>query len=383
MDEELDIQLRYVGRRFEGAKLPLEILVDLPAFRDLLVAYAKQLWKDKHADRQRVPKGFEQSLNFDLVQIREGSAIPKLSWDRDSAQHLLPGFANELHGVVTGAFNEVVALVAKAANDEFPKALSPEHVRALNRFGSALRDDERIEFLNTDDGHGNVIYLDSARRKSIITKVRETYLSRYEGVGTLVGIYAPVDGEGRPSIRVHTADYGEIELRVDVDRVQTEFDGWNGSPVQFEVELELDNADRFRGVVEVHSVGLVDDQIAVDLARLNARLDELSELADNWDGEGAIAISGDAVATARAFLGKRAGFSGLYRIFPNGEGGVLFEFVVDGWDLSVDIGSDGSLELFGIEVEGKGELAPTRFDGVSAAFIEAFDRVSTRTWQTN
>lgn len=372
MIEDLDIQLRYVGARFEGAKLPLDVLGDLPAFRDLVVAYAKQIWRDLNTDRQRVPKGFEQSLIFDLTAIEDGSAIPKLSWDRAAAQRQLPGFASELEQIVSGAIIDVLGLVTDAANDTFPKALSAEHVRALNRFGSSLRDDERIEFVGSKDRNGNVVYLDSARRKKLITKVRETYVSRHEGTGSLVGVYASAD-QPTGYVTVQTHSYGEIKLPVDCERARSEFDGNIGAKVQFEIEVELDNADAFRNVVELHALTLIDEQIAADLERCRSRLKELAGLVDGWDDEGSKAVDARARAAAEKFLLKRPYLSRRYRIYPTKLGGLLFEFIENGWDLSVEFSPAGSVEFFGFEEDGDGELLPMEFDSMCEEFIEKFD----------
>ena len=54
------------------------MLPDLPAFRDLLFAYAKEVWRGYNTERQRVPKGFDKCLSFDLIAIEDGSAKPKV-----------------------------------------------------------------------------------------------------------------------------------------------------------------------------------------------------------------------------------------------------------------------------------------------------------------
>ncbi|ASL73023.1 hypothetical protein G7939_02310 [Ralstonia solanacearum] len=373
MPQDLDIQLRYVGARFEGAKLPLDVLADLPAFRDLVVAYAKQRWRDLNADRQRVPKGFEQSLIFDLVAIKDGSAIPALSWDRNAAQERLPGFADELQLIVHEAIGQVVSLVTDAANGIYPKALSAEHVRALNRFGSSLRDDERIEFLGSSDKNGNVVYLDSARRKNLITKVRETYVSRYEGTGIVVGVYAAPD-EPRGQVTVRTQTYGEVTFNVDHELAKAEFATNIGAQVQFEIEVELDNADNFCSVVELYGLTVIDDRLAVDVERCRSRLQALAELRDGWDGEDSKAVSLEARQAAEALLAKRPLLSSQYKIFPTRAGGLLFEFIENGWDLSVEFALDGAIEFFGFQEDGDTELLPLCFSEVNAEFIELFDK---------
>ena len=78
-DERKSFSLRYVGRRFANARLPLDVLSDLPALRDLIAAIAKQEFRRQNPDRQRVPQGFDKAISFALIEIEEGSAVPKLS----------------------------------------------------------------------------------------------------------------------------------------------------------------------------------------------------------------------------------------------------------------------------------------------------------------
>jgi hypothetical protein len=369
---ELGIRLRYVGRRFDRARLPLEVLADLPAFRDLLVAYAKQEWRKVNSGRQRVPKGFDKSLSFDLTAIEDGSAVPQLQWDRVAAQSYLPGFASELEEIVDLSFSNVVRLIDDAGRGKFPKVLASEHVRALNKFGSTLRDDERIEFLGRQGRDGNVVYLDGARRKSLITKVRETYESRFEGTGTLVGIFANDDPQGY--IEVNTDCHGLIKIPLDRERVVTDFDGNIRSLVQFDLQIELDNADKFRSLVEVHALVLIDERIEADLDRCKNRLNDIKNLNDGWDDDGGRAINPSAVDSASSFLVRRPHFCSAYRIFPTAVGGVLFEFESNGWDLSLEFAPGGSVEFFGIEIDGDGELQPASFHSVGDDLIAEFDR---------
>lgn len=366
------IRLRYVGKRFDGARLPLDVLADLPAFRDLLVAFARQEWRTVNSGRQRVPKGFDKSLTFDLADIEDGSAIPKLRWDRESAQTYLPGFADELEGIVEASLLNIVNLFDDAANDQYPKALSSEHVRALNKFGASLRDDERIEFIGRQGKKGEVVYLNSLRRKNLITKVRETYESRFEGSGTLVGVFAHADSQSY--IEINTVLHGVIRIHLDRESVLTEFDGNIGSPIQFDLKIELDNNDVYRSIVEVHDVVLIDERIAADLDRCKRRIAEIQVLPDGWDDKTGKSIDALAVNSISRFLVRRPHFCADYKIFPTSMGGVLLEFEVNGWDLSLEFLSGGSVEIFGIEIDGDGELQPTLFEGVETDLIAVFDK---------
>jgi hypothetical protein len=131
MTERRSFLLRYVGARFEGHRLPLDVLPDLSAFRDLLVSYVKTEWRVAHAERERLPKGFEKSIAFDLVGIEDGSAVPQLEWDRDTAQLLLPDFKDELEMLVDKAYAKVLGLIDGASSAVGTVELTSENIRAL------------------------------------------------------------------------------------------------------------------------------------------------------------------------------------------------------------------------------------------------------------
>jgi hypothetical protein len=374
--QDASLRIKYVGERFNGGRLPLDVLADLPALRDLLIAYAKEQWRAGNSDRSRVPKGFEQSLSFDLTAIEDGSAIPQLTWDQASAQKSLPGFTAEIQDVIESSFSKIIHLIDRAAHQDFPKALGSEYVRALNKLGSSLRDGEKIEFLGKTGREGNVVYLDPTRRKQLITKVRETYEARFEGTGQLLGNFVNDPKTGR--IDIATTEHGVIAVPIEKDRVIDEFDGCIGSTVQFDLVIELDNLDKFQNVAFVHAIGLIDEGIAGDFERCKNRLDELAKLNDDWDGEGAIAIRDSVIEAAKKLLAARPHLCSKYKIFPTAVGGILLEFEYGTWDISVEFDADAGIEIFGIEIDGAGEFQTNRFPAMNQEFLNEFDRIVVR-----
>lgn len=369
-DDETTFRLRYVGARFANARLPVDVLSDFAAFRDLLVAFAKSEWKSRNQDRQRLPKGFDKSLSIDLTGVEDGSAIPLLNWNKANAQRNLPGFADELELIVESSFNNIIQLIDGAGNGRFPRVLPSEYVRALNKLGSGLRDGERIEFAGTKGLDGKVVYLNLARRKDIITGVSETYQARFDECGILRGAYAD---ESVGHIDVETTAYGVIEVLLDRDRVMEEFDGNIGQSLQFDLQIELDNKDHFRRVIEVFDIAVFDADVSADLERCRTRLAELRQLESGWhDGEG-VALKSAAIEAAEKLIAKRWGLAGAYRIFPTEEGGVLIEFEHNGWDFSLEFSPAGSVEMFGVEIDGLGEKEPQSFRQLDDDFFNKFD----------
>lgn len=366
-DQPTIFSLHYKGHRFRNARLPVEVLADLPAFRDLLVSYAKDEWRRRHTDRERVPKGFDKSLAFDLITIEDGSAIPKLEWNRQSAQVNLPGFADEIEEIVEAAYGDVVALIEGQSGRV--SALSSEKVRALNRFGAGLRDNEKIEI--PDRVSGKVVSLDAYRRKQLITGARETYQTRFEGFGQLIGTHIKNGYEAVVTVR--TTEHGDIIVPVDPLQIREEFDGSLEQDVQFELLVELDSQDHFRRVADVFDIAVVDNELSAALAKCRERLGEIRALDAGWhDGTG-LQITDSALKAAESFFVKRTAYCTAFRIFPTEAGGVLIDLESGGWDYSIEFNAAGEVEIYGVEVDGSGELEPKEFEFVDEDFLSAFD----------
>ncbi len=359
--------------------MPLDVLPDLPAFRDLLVAYVKEGWREAHTDRERLPKGFVRGLTFDLVGIGEGSAVPAIRWDSDNAQLQLPEFRDEMEELVSQAFLKAVQLVDGAASNASSESLNPEEIRALNRFGSGLQPGERIEFVDQNDVSGKVIYLDAYRRKRLLTRGRNSYEVRFDSVGKLLGSKvdeADVNGQ----IEVSTSEHGPLQISISAERVKAEFDGKIGADVQFRLMIDLDEGDRFQRVADVLEIDLIDAKVVADLERCRSRIDALRSLSDGWhDGVGR-APTEESISSAHRLLARNPGLAANYRIFPTEDGGLLFEFAHGDWDYTIEVRPCGRLEIYGVESSGIGEMETDVLDVNSAEFRAKFDEVAGGRW---
>lgn len=372
MDDDLkSFALRYVGRRFSNARLPVEVLSDLPALRDLIAALAKQEFRQMNPDRQRVPQGFDKAISFALTHIEDGSAVPILSLESDIAQQSLPNIGGRMEGIVERAFDRAAKMYDDAAHEIFPQALPLDAIRALSKLGANIQDEERIEFQGTKGTDGKVISLDSYRRKLLLTRVRETYTKEFDGVGKLTGIDTTHN-----SIQVETERFGEIRLPLDgVSMPAGQFDGNLFTFVEFSISIALDAHDDFRGVEEVYSVDLVRpyDEAVMRCVR---RLQDLSKIEKGWlgesQGEQVVHLAG---LRATQLVFTRADLAELFRIYPTEEGGISVEFDKKGWSFAVEILPDGSLEIDGSSDEGDIFEAQS-FSEFSEDFFRAFDQMT-------
>jgi hypothetical protein len=364
--------LHYHGVRFAKNRIPVEVLPDLPAFRELLLSYAKDEWKSRHPERKKLPKNFDKELSLSLFDIVDGSAVPKLEWLRSNVQSEMFDPRDEIDQSIEAAYSNVIVLFEGNHGDAAP--LDAEKLRALNRFGAGLREHERIEF-TARDGSGKVVAFDMHRRKKLITQGRDTYQSRFEGTGELVGTNSPSDTNAQCSIQVQTSDHGTISIPVDRFQLYEEFAEALNTEVQFELLVELDSNDKLRNIVDVYDVITVEDVSGL-VSKAKERLEDIGNLLDGWhNGEGK-AIGRPALTKALDFLVATRAENVEFAIFPTESGGVLVDFSSFGWEYSIEFDIDGKPEMYGIEAEGSLEMEPTPFHNVDALLEEFRQRLA-------
>lgn len=370
-EEKTTLSLRYVGRRFNGARLPLDVLNDLPALRDLVASLAKHEFRQNNPDRKRVPQGFDRAISFSLVDITEGSAVPVIALDYEVAQQSLPKIGDGMSDVVAKAFEQIARIYDDADQDKFPQALPLDAIRALSKLGSGIQEGERIEFVGTHSAGGEVASLDVFRRKKLLTRVRETYTTEFEDVGLLTGLDA-----SRNAVQIHTEKYGEMWLPLDGTAMPAEqFAGAIKNLVEFSISVELDANDVFQSVDAVHSVDLIRpyEKAVVNCV---SRLQELSKVERGWlgddQGEQLVHLAG---MRATQLVFARADLAELFRIYPTEDGGVSVEFDKDGWRFAVEILPDGTLAIDGDSEDGEA-FEEQEFDGFSEDFFSAFDKMT-------
>lgn len=374
MTETRSFLLKYVGARFEGTRLPLDVLSDLPAFRDLLVSYAADQWRKDHAERERLPRNFEKSISFDLVEIRDGSAMPRIEWERGDDQVQLPDLSSELEILVTTSYDKVLALFDHATG---PAALdlTPANIRALKKFGGNLLPNEKIEFPGSQGTDGQVIYLDKYRWESLITRGRDSRPARYDGTGMLIGTGVdPTGANGR--IDVHTPEHGTITIPISPERVRADFDGNIEHEVHFRLKIELDNNDALRSVIDVFDVDVIEAKVLSPLTACRERVAYLRTLPEGWHEGFGKPPTLESAATALRLLARKPGMAASYRIFPTDAGGMLFEFVRTGWSHSIEIGPGGTAETYGTEISGDGEMDTDALDVNSDEFFQRFEQIT-------
>jgi hypothetical protein len=316
--------------------MPVEALVELAAYRDLVLGIAKELFRATHPARQRVPRGFAERLQLRLRTVEAGSAIPVL--ERVAATGtLLP--ADDEFTQARDVIEDAVAAVAGGADP--PSAFPRDALVLFNRFGQTLRPDEAIELRRGAAASGATYTRDV--RKRLVLNQRRTFQEEVEDIGWV----SQVDADhmsclirlrmGPPSAIPAPLDEMTFAAIKEVLEPKGE-----GPPVRVSGIGVFDTDQRLIRFDSIHDVSVLDD--ADELARLDRRFEELAAVRAGWlDGDG---VAPDAVVLdrARRSLAELLNFDvPRPRVFPTPEGGVQAEWTVAGHEISVTFEPDGTL----------------------------------------
>ena len=363
------VRVRFAGGRFDSHTIPFDVLPDLAAYRDLVVEVAKHLFRERNSDRQRVPKGFEESFQLGLSQVIQGNSATALAQrleileeqPTDAVQAGL-GF---LRYVEFEDARDLLDRVIAAANDgqalpqEFPRKL----VGKFNRFGQSLRAGEHAEL-----SHGRMapVRYDSETRKRIVLSANSTYENALDQRFTLTG------GDLHSRV-VHLVDEDGVHFDLPVDTVEECEKAIARRRHQVRVVGTglFDRQDRLTKITKYKELIYTDDE---PQQRLEERLDEISRTPAGWySGQNpapdvsAIARMGELVA----LVTTEAGVPTPY-VYPLPDGSITGEWTRGDWEISATVTlPDLVIELHALNVETNNELE-TEIDQFDEHTLSAF-----------
>jgi len=115
--------LTFVGPSFEDHGLELDMLPELVQYKKILIETAEHLWRLKHPERTRLPRGFKENLRIKFYEILEGSAAVPLMREIEYEDDQLPlEDYNELNEAVDVVEEGMTAAGEdRTLPDNFPK----------------------------------------------------------------------------------------------------------------------------------------------------------------------------------------------------------------------------------------------------------------------
>ncbi len=332
---------RLIGGRFEEHSLPLDVLKDWSAFEELVIEIAKDIYLKENKERKRAPRGFTDEFSLHLTAVEPGSAIPVLK--RYFSGENLP-FSDHFDRALALVQAAIIAVnVGQAVPVEFPR----EYLGYFNRFGSSLREGERVEW-NVAGSSQAVVYDRSTRKKLVLTGAKS-----YQAAADLRGWITEVNAEknsytikliGGPKL---LGGYPrELANHVLVALSEFQREKFQSCKVLVRGLTDYDLNDQALRVAETQHLEMLDPN------DVTARCEELAQLKDGWlDGEGKAPSREGLASLQKAWGATSAESLPLPFIYPTPEGGIQMEWCLGDWEISAEVELDHlTAELLAINV---------------------------------
>lgn len=323
------------GPRFGTAEMPLEVLPELAAYRDIIVQLAKERYKQR-TNRRAVPKHFEVNFRLHLVGFRAGSTVSRIFRMPDPAPEgtqlrLLPEVddfddARDYLGRSLDTLQNTGRLP-----EDFPDNVIP----LVIAMGRTLEDEDVLELKSPGHRHGARYTREVRRRLVVLTG--STYAQRVDVLGTFVGTRV----SPRRELDLRTTQYGIISVPFSsaYEPLVAEMVRDNRfKRVQVVGTAHFDHKERlvkFDGHPSVTLVSVLDEGL-VD--RLEHRLKELEALKPGWfEGEGEVP-SREELDWLRGVLLEMMAQHSLPAptLFPMPEGGVQADWRLKPWHVTAE-----------------------------------------------
>lgn len=322
-EEPKFLELTFDGGRFAAHAVPIDVLAELGTFQQLLVRVARTIFFQRHQDRHRVPRGFQEAAQLYLTSSEPNCFTAGLS--RPGAWL---GNAEDI-GIFDQARDmSIRALALVSEGQDLPADFPPDAIDLLAALGQRLDNDEEL-LVRTRRDAGTTARVNQ-RTRARLAEITRRPLEREEGID---GEVEKVDD---------TADRFTLRTRVGT-RVEVPFSVVQRPAVMEALEQRPIARVRVRGLLavaqrlkmkSVAELEVVDDERAPEVQRVWKRLEDLRSLRDGWlEGDG---VTPDAVVVARArevIARILVDYRDLPRpkVFPTPDGGIQVEWMIGDW----------------------------------------------------
>lgn len=361
-------RIRLTGERFKAGRLPVDSLIELERYQEVVRKLAEYEWRRDHPDEQ-LPADFRASVSLTIERIDEGSADVLLAFEQHA---VYVQYQDEAQDAVDATIAAAYAGMPLPPLPALPPPAVAEFREELAHFGATLREGQSIEFY-ADPADTTPVLITVETRKQALTELILTdfMIAPSDVVGSadiiesreesLIGRVTAVDADST-KYEIATS-YGKVHgwYRENTDVLEdlrTVLNSAEEGPLtRITGELRFKNGDPHRFWQTTHV-----ERVEFEDTAWGARLTDFAQLPSGWaDGAGA-QISFVALDAAQQLLkAVEAAGSRLPGVFATAEGGVLLEWATTSGIHSVEILDDGLFELFSLQRDqGEGVHSETR-----------------------
>lgn len=334
------VSLIFRGARFDAAAMPVEALPEISAYRELVLAVAREIWLAQNPARQRTPKGFEAGFMLRLTGVQPGSTVPVVERLAPAGQpRFVPKLAQaRLFESVPDVFDEareVVQRAISAANlgKALPKLSRGTFLR-FNAFGRTLHEKDEIVVARAGEKEGPIY--NRAVRKRLILEADSSYDEDTE----IVGLFRAADLD-TSGFTLRTLDGDKIRVTCPPLLVPVAVSSLQGAAeVRVRGTGSFNPEGKLLRIVSAVDVNLADEEdtkAAQCKVPIGEQLDALRMLEAGWfEGDGD-AYDPAGLDWARALLEAVAEAFELPTpfVYPTPEGEIRVEWPARDWDVVV------------------------------------------------
>lgn len=324
------------GGRFEGNALPVDVLPELSAYREIIIDLARYLFIQDHHERQRVPRGFVDSFRLVLRTVEVGSAIPVLERLVPDNAQVVRLFGDDYFARARNQIENAVraASARQVLPNDFPRQLIPQ----FNQFGKSLRGNEYIEL--RDPEHPVGPRYDRDTRRHLILQYKPEYQASVDVIAEVRG--GVLD---REQIVFCLADGRIIDAIAPESVVQQVFP-IIPSQVRLIGSGIYDQNDRLKSIVHIDEL-MTGDEMALPTP-IDERIAQLGNLGAGWYEPDSVPIDQGLLANFRDFVDRiiADGTISAPFIYPTPDGNLQAEWSFPSWEVSVVTSAARGLVLF-------------------------------------
>lgn len=373
-------RVRLTGARFEGGRLPIDSLVELQKYQDIVRIAAEAGWRQEHPGED-LPGELRESVSLAIDRIDEGSADVFLAFEQHQVYLQYQTEAQDAADAIIVAAYSGAPIPVLPAHSEKEDA---EFRESVAQVGSTLGPDQSIEFYPDGPDSQPVTITIETHREAVahLSRIedfllppdlalnKQGLLSIEESlVGRITTLYADDDkfdfvlGDGSELRGWYRQNPALLEDLRDVVNPTAK-----GALTRISGSLQYKDGRPFR-FWEASAI----ERVEFDDTAWGERLTSFAALPSGWDdGDGAqitsVALEG-AQMVLRSVVQMRVEPPG---VFPTSEGGVLIEWAGPTKVLSVEVLPDGSFEMFSLgRDQREGTHAATADLMQAVAFVEA------------
>jgi hypothetical protein len=196
--------LTFGGPSFEDHGLEIDVLPELVQYKKILAETAETLWRQTHQDRERLPKGFKETLRIKFYNLAEGSTAIPLFREIQYEENQLPfEYEDELNQAVD-LVEEVMesSCEDKPLPENFPKNVLP----LFENLGKTLGENDYIQLMSvkrqkpvtfTNHVRENLVNLEAKTYEDLVDLTGEVRLADLDGLNFKVRLDdgAKIDGK--------------------------------------------------------------------------------------------------------------------------------------------------------------------------------------------